>query len=165
MKIEQLTKAKIKVMNKEELFELLKNYGVALKDITNYEESKLLESALELKDKSAATQKKIAEAEKPQEAVPDLTKEDKDDPVKSLFEMGYNTQEDVQRALQAIKNAKKELELKEQEFAEKAEIITQEEAKLEEKRKSVNIKLRKLEEEYKTWQEWHDKVIAAKKST
>jgi hypothetical protein len=164
MKIEKLTKADIKKMKKDELFDLLKNYGVVLRDITTYEEDKLLESTLALKDKSLAMEKKRAEEEKPQEATPDLTKDEKEDPVKSLFEMGYSSTEDVQRALQAVKNAKKELELKEQEITEKAEIMVQEESKLETKRKTVDEKCRKLEQEYKTWQEWHDKVIAAKKS-
>lgn len=165
MKLEALTRTNINALSKDELRELLLNYGVFLKDGgTDMTREKFLELALELKAKSETKQEEIKEAEKPQEIAPDVPQDQKENPVASLFEMGYETKEDVLRALQALRKAKSELEAKENEINEKAVIIVEETARLEEKRTSVDKQCKTLEQEYKTWQQWHDKVVAAKKS-
>lgn len=166
MKIEQLTQTKIKEMEHGELCQLLMNYGVKLKDDgADYPKDKLLESALQLKKKADEKQKKIKEESVPQAIAPDVPEEQAKDPIGTLFSMGYDTKEDVLRALQALVSAKRDLEKKEAEINEKAKVISEEEAKLDAKRASVQKQCKQLEQEYKTWQEWHDKVVAAKKKS
>lgn len=165
-KIEDLTQEEIKEMSKNELCALLRNYGVYLKnDGIDYKVEKLLESALNLKEKSVEKKKKVEEEQKVKPIAPDVPPEEAKDPVSTLFEMGYQTKEDVLRALQALRDAKKELQEEQRKVDEKIEKLAAEEILLDAKRVSVQEQCKKLEQEYKTWQEWHDKVVASKNAT
>lgn len=164
MKIEELTRTDIRAMNEEEMYDELKNYGVSLdRPVMDYKKEKLLEAMLGVKDKSEARLKKAKEEEKVQPIAPDVTKEEAKDPIAVLFEMGYETKEDVLRGLQALKKAKEELLKKEREITDKAAMMVEEELKLDVKRKTVKEHCKKLEQEYKTWQTEHDRIIAVKK--
>lgn len=166
MKIEELTKQAIESMSREEHIDLLLNYGVSLKDRgIDISDDKLLNSALDLKKRSDEKKNQAKKEQEKVEVAPDVTPEERKDPVKSLFEMGYETHDDVLRALQSIKLAKQELERKQQETDEKLKDMKEEEMRLAQKRKDIDKKCKELEQEYKTWQLAHDKLIAAKKSS
>ena len=164
-KLEQLSHADIKAMSHAELCGLLRNYGVLLKDHgVDYAIEKLLASALALKKKSDEKLAQISKNEEPQDPAPDLTKEEKEEPVKSLYALGYNSRESLISDLQALKRTKKDLDLKEQEIEEKAKVIFEEGAKLDAKKVQIEIQRSRLEQESKTYKEAHDRLVAAKKS-
>lgn len=150
-------------MNKEELFLLLRNYGVTMSgDIMDYEEEDLRASTVELKKKAEEAAKKIKEAEKPEDPLPEVKEEEKKAPELTLQGMGYNDKNEALRAINSIRSAQRDLDKQKMEMDDKVEEMKREAEKMEARNATIELKAIKLAEDYKKLQIMHDTVQLAK---
>jgi len=162
-KIEQTTPEEIEGMSKEDLFILLKNYGVIVrKDIMDYEEDKLREAAMALKSKSDENIKKLQEAGQPSDPFPNLSPEEKEDPVSAMAKMGYSDRKHILLDIQALKSHKAVLDQRMKDVDEIEAKISAREAKLDGKESQIEKKAQQLAEDYKKNKEIFGRIKGAK---
>lgn len=152
-------------MEKMELFDLLKNYGVIMnKDLQDLEEDKLREAALMLKNKSDENIKRVQEEQKPIDPTPDMKREEKEEPVATFYTLGYNNKQELLNDIQALRTAKKEAEARKAELPELEKSMEDKSKALDIKEQKIQAQSTKLAQEYKQYQDMHDKLVAAKKN-